>query len=132
MTDFNLKPGTQGQAATRVTDENTAIKFGSGTVRVFATPAMVGLMEAAAINCVDSKLPQGYSSVGTKVDIRHIAATPVGMKVTAKADLIEVDGAKLKFKIEAYDDMEKIGEGTHSRYVVKLDDFISKAESKQK
>jgi fluoroacetyl-CoA thioesterase len=131
MTEFNLKPGIQGQAVTRVTDENTALKFGSGTVRVFATPAMIGLMEAAAINCVDSKLPQGYSSVGTKVDIRHIAATPVGMSVTAKAQLTEVDGAKLKFKIEAYDDVEKIGEGTHSRYVVSLDDFISRAEGKQ-
>jgi fluoroacetyl-CoA thioesterase len=131
MTEFNLKPGIQGQAVTRVTDENTALKFGSGTVRVFATPAMIGLMEAAAINCVDSKLPQGYSSVGTKVDIRHIAATPVGMSVTAKAQLTEVDGAKLKFKIEAYDDVEKIGEGTHSRFVVSLDDFISRAEGKQ-
>ena len=131
MAEFNLRPGIQGQAITRVTDENTALRFGSGTVRVFATPAMVGLMEAAAINCVDSKLPQGYSSVGTKVDIRHIAATPVGMSVTARAELTEVDGAKLKFRIEAYDDIEKIGEGTHSRFVVNLDDFISRAESKQ-
>ncbi|MBM3699302.1 MAG: thioesterase [Actinobacteria bacterium] len=131
MSEFNLKPGIQGQAISRVTDENTALKYGSGTVRVFATPAMIGLMEAAAINCVDSKLCQGYASVGTRVDIRHIAATPVGMSVTAKAELTEVDGAKLKFRIEAYDDVEKIGEGTHSRFVVNLDDFLSRAESKQ-
>ncbi|MBN1298449.1 MAG: thioesterase family protein [Actinobacteria bacterium] len=130
MNEFNLKPGMEGEVSARVTDENTALKYGSGTVRVYATPAMIGLMEAAAINCVDSRLPEGYASVGTKVDIRHIAATPVGMEVRARAELVEISGAKLKFNIEAYDSREKIGEGTHSRFVVKLNDFLKKVDDK--
>jgi len=130
VVEFNLRKGMIGQAKTKVTGENTALKFGSGTVKVFATPAMIGLMEAAAIKCVDSYLPEGFSSVGTKIDIRHIAATPVGMEVAAEAELTDVEGSKLKFRVEAYDGKEKIGEGTHSRYIVKLDDFIQKAQSK--
>jgi predicted thioesterase len=128
--DLNLSAGMAGTAADKVTNENTAVKFGSGTVKVYATPAMVGLMEKAAINCVDDKLPAGYASVGTKVEIRHLAATPVGMDVKAEAELIEIDGFKLKFKITAYDSMEKIGEGTHSRYVIKLEEFLKKTEAK--
>mgnify|MGYP005856000755 CR=1 FL=1 len=130
MKEFNLKPGMSGQARTRVTDENTALKFGSGTVRVYATPAMIGLMEAAAIDCVERNLPQGYSTVGTKVEIRHLSATPVGMEVVATAKLLEADGARLKFQVEANDSKGKIGEGTHNRYIVKLDEFIKKAEEK--
>jgi predicted thioesterase len=130
MADFNLKPGLIGQAKTEVSDNNTALKFGSGTVNVFATPAMVALMETAAINCVDRHLPDGYSSVGTRLDIRHLAATPVGMEVAAEAELVEVDGPRLKFKVSAYDSKEKIGEGTHNRYIVKLDEFITRAREK--
>ena len=130
MEDFNLKTGTLGEARSKVTEENTALKFGSGSVSVFATPAMIGLMEKASINCVDRYLPDGFASVGTKVDIKHIAATPVGMEVIAEAELIEVDGRKLKFKVSAYDGNEKIGEGTHSRYIVELDDFIDRASKK--
>ena len=130
MEDFNLKTGTLGEARSKVTEENTALKFGSGSVSVFATPAMIGLMEKASINCVDRYLPDGFASVGTKVDIKHIAATPVGMEVIAEAELVEVDGRKLKFKVSAYDGNEKIGEGTHSRYIVELDDFIDRASKK--
>jgi len=131
MNDFNLKIGMLGEARAKVTDENTAIKYGSGTVSVFATPAMIGLMENASINSVDSYLDKGYATVGTKVEIKHYAATPIGMEVVAKSELMEIDGLKLKFKIEAYDDREKIGEGTHTRYIVKWDDFIKKVESKK-
>ena len=113
-----------------VTEENTALKFGSGTIKVYATPAMIGLMEKASINCVEGSLPEGFSSVGTKVEIKHLAATPVGMEVVAEAELLEADGPKLKFRITAHDGKEKIGEGTHSRYIVKLDEFLRKAESK--
>jgi predicted thioesterase len=119
-----------GEARTKVTEENTALKFGSGTVKVFATPAMIGLMEKASINCVDSYLPKGFSSVGTRIDIRHLAPTPVGMEVAAEAELIEIEGPKLKFKVQAYDGKEKIGEGTHSRYIVKLVEFLKRAETK--
>ena len=130
MEDFNLKEGTLGEARSKVTEENTALKYGSGSVKVFATPAMIGLMEKASINCVDSYLPDRFASVGTKVDIRHIAATPVGMEVVAEAELLEVDGRKLKFRVSAYDGNEKIGEGTHNRYIVELDEFIKRARKK--
>jgi predicted thioesterase len=130
MEDFNLKTGTVGEARTEVTEANTALKFGSGTVKVFATPAMIGLMEKASINCVDNRLPEGFASVGTRVDVRHLAATPIGMNVAAEAELIEIDGRKLKFKVEAFDGKEKIGEGTHNRYIVKLDEFMVSAEKK--
>ena len=131
MNDFNLKIGMLGEARTKVVYENTALKYGSGTVSVFATPAMIALMESASINSVDRYLPKGYATVGTKVEIKHIAATPIDMKVIARAELMEIDGPKLKFKIEAYDEKEKIGEGTHARYIIKLDDFIKKVESKK-
>lgn len=130
--DLDLKPGMTGTATDKVSSENTALRFGSGTVKVYATPAMVGLMEKAAIACVDSKLPQGYASVGTRVEIRHLAATPVGMSVKAEAELIEAEGFKLKFKVLAFDEKEKIGEGTHSRYIIKLEDFLAKTEAKLK
>ena len=131
MNDFNLKVGMLGEARTKVTDENTAIKYGSGTVNVFATPAMVGLMENASINSVERYLPKGYATVGTKVEIKHIAATPIGMEVVAQSELMEINGLKLKFKIEARDDREKIGEGTHTRYIIKWDDFVKKVENKK-
>ena len=130
MNDFNLKIGMLGEARTKVTYENTAIKYGSGSVSVFATPAMVGLMEKASINSVDSYLPKGYATVGTKVEIKHIAATPIGMEVVSQAELLEIDGPKLNFKIEAYDEKEKIGEGTHSRYIIKLEEFLKRIEDK--
>lgn len=132
MNNFNLKTGMTGKAETIVDENNTALKFGSGTINVFATPAMIGLMEAAAIDCVDRNLPEGYASVGTKVEIKHIAATPLGMKVSAEAELTEVDGLKLKFKVYAFDEKEKIGEGVHNRYIVKLNEFLKNTEQKIK
>ncbi len=130
MDDTNLKSGLTGQAVATVTDENTALKFGSGTVTVFATPAMVGLMEKAAINSVDSILPPGFATVGTHLDITHLAATPLSMIVTAKAELIEADGKKLVFKVEAFDEVEKIGEGLHTRYIIQLEKFLDRTNKK--
>ena len=130
MEENNLKPGLIGQAIINVTEENTAIKFGSGSVKVFATPAMVGLMEKAAINAVDNLLPDGFATVGTHIDVRHLSATPLGMIIIAKAELIEINGKKLKFKIEAFDEIEKIGEGIHSRYIIKLEDFLERTNKK--
>jgi fluoroacetyl-CoA thioesterase len=130
VNDFNLRIGTTGEARVKVTEENTAIKYGSGTVSVFATPAMIGLMENASINSVDSCLPKGYATVGTKVEVKHIAATPIGMEVVARAELVEIDGFKLKFKVEANDGKEKIGEGTHTRYIIKLEEFLKRIEGK--
>lgn len=130
MNDFNLKVGMAGEASVIVNASNTAIKFGSGAVNVYATPAMIGLMENASINAVDRHLPEGYATVGTKIEIKHMAATPIGMKVMANSEVIEIDGLKIKFKVEAFDEKEKIGEGTHNRYIIKLSDFLRKAESK--
>ena len=130
MEDINLKVGLSGQAIINVTEENTALKFGSGSVKVFATPAMIGLMEKAAINAVDELLPEGLATVGTYIDIKHLAATPISMIVIAKAELIEIDGKKLKFKVEAFDEIEKIGEGLHSRYIIRLEDFLERTDRK--
>ncbi len=129
--DFKLQIGLKSQSAEKVTEENTAIKYGSGTVNVFATPAMIGLMEKASIQAVDTQLPQGFATVGTFVNITHIAATPLNMLVIARSELIEIDGKKLKFKIEAFDEKEKIGEGIHGRYIIKLSDFIERVDKKK-
>jgi len=90
---------------------------------VYATPAMIGLMERAALSAVALHLPKGYTTVGTAVNIKHIAGTPVGMKVKALAELIAVEGRKLTFKVEAFDGVEKIGEGYHERYIVSSQNF---------
>jgi len=130
MDDFNLNIPMHGEARTRVTGENTALKFGSGKVDVFGTPAMIALMEEASINTVDKNLPDGYATVGTELNIKHIAATPEGMNVTASAELIKIDGRKLTFKVEAFDEAEKIGEGSHQRYIIELDRFRDRARNK--
>jgi len=130
MDDFNLKVPMYGEARTRVTGENTALKFGSGKVDVFGTPAMIALMEEASINTVDKNLPDGYATVGSELNIKHIAATPEGMNVTASAELIEINGKKLTFKIEAFDEAEKIGGGIHQRYIIELDKFRNRARTK--
>jgi fluoroacetyl-CoA thioesterase len=130
MEELSLRPGLKGQAAVNVSDENTAVKFGSGSVTVFATPAMVGLMEKAAINAVDFLLPPGFATVGTHLDVKHLAATPLKMIVTANAELIEIDENKLQFKVEAFDEVEKIGEGLHTRYIIKLEKFLDRTNKK--
>ena len=132
MIDFNLKTPMYGEARTKVTGENTALKFGSGTIDVFATPAMIALMEEASINTVDEYLPDNYATVGTELNVKHIAATPEGMNVTASAKLIKIDGKKLTFTLEAFDEEEKIGEGSHQRYIIELDKFKERAHSKSK
>ncbi len=130
MKEFELKNGMVGEARARVTEDNTAVKFGSGKVNVFGTPAMVALMEEASIKAVDSQLPGQYVTVGTDLKVRHMAATPIGMYVTASAKLVNIDGRKLTFKVEAFDEKEKVGQGDHFRYIVELDKFIDRAESK--
>lgn len=123
-----VQAGLKGRADSIVTVANTAKNVGSGSLEVFATPMMVALMENAAIKALN--LPEDQTSVGTYLDVRHLAATPVGMKVWAEAEVIEVDGRKLVYKLEAYDEQEKIGEGRHERFIVNCDKFISKANAK--
>jgi len=132
MNEFNLKVQMHGEARTKVTGENTALKFGSGKVDVFGTPAMIALMEEASINTVDNNLPEGFATVGIELSIRHIAATPKGMNITASAELTEIDGKRLVFKVEAFDEVEKIGEGTHQRYIIELNKFKVRAREKSK
>lgn len=123
--------GTLGESKTTVTEKNTAIAYGSGGVAVFATPAMIGLMENAALNSVQPLLPEGMTTVGINLKVNHTAATPLGMQVVAKAELIEVDGKRLVFKVEAFDDLDKIGEGTHERFIIDLEKFMKKNEEKK-
>lgn len=127
-----LDVGLEGEARALVTAENTAIAYGSGSVSVFATPAMVGLMEKAALSSVDPLLADGESTVGTRVDVQHLAATPVGMNVIARSKLVEVDGRRLLFEVEARDDQELVGKGKHERFVVPLEKFIARAGEKGK
>ena len=119
MTDSStLKPGLIGQSSVTVTDDLTAAALGSGNVDVYSTPAMIALLEAAAINALDGHLEVGHTSVGTSLDVKHTSATPVGMSVQATATLKEVDGRRLVFEVSASDEVELIGSGTHERFIV--------------
>ena len=128
--ESKLRVGMVSKTETVVTEKETAHSFGSGGVKVFATPMMIGLMENAALSAVDPHLPEGYATVGTRIDVRHLAATPVGMKVYATAQLTGIEGKKLDFKVEAYDEKEKIGEGVHERYIISVERFLERTASK--
>ena len=126
-----LKVGMKGYAETVVSMENTAKKMGSGTLNVFATPAMVALMEEASWKCVTAELEPGMGTVGTSMQIKHVAATPLGMKVTAECELLEVDGRRLVFSVQASDEAGVIGNGTHERFIVAEEKFLAKKEKKK-
>jgi fluoroacetyl-CoA thioesterase len=113
-----LEPGIVGEARREVTDELTAAHWGSGLVPVLGTPALVALMEAAAVNALRGHLPAGQTSVGVRIDVRHLAATPVGMRVRARAELVAVEGRRHTFHVQAWDDAELVGEAEHERVVV--------------
>ncbi|MFZ5817866.1 MAG: thioesterase family protein [Bacillota bacterium] len=127
---MTLTPGLAGEVTTTVTPESTAAAVGSGGVEVFATPMMVGLMEMAALRAVQPYLAEGETTVGTLVNVKHLAATPLGMKVRAIARLEEVDGRRLRFTVEAFDEREKIGEGSHERFIVQLQKFLDRTAKK--
>ena len=113
-----------------VGETHTTSHLGSGGVDVLATPVMIALMEDAARSSVDSMLDQGQTSVGVNLNVSHLAATPVGMRGTAHAELVAVEGRRLTFKIEAHDEREKIGEGTHIRAIINLDRFMARLQEK--
>ena len=127
-----LKPGLEGHAELTVGDEHTAPRIGSGRVRVLATPVMINLMEAAALDAVENLIPAGHQSLGTHLDVRHIAATPVGMNVRATAKLLSVDGRTLEFRVEAHDERDLIGDGAHTRLVVNVARFDQRVQAKLK
>lgn len=126
-----LVPGLSAERSIVVTPADTAEAYGSGGVAVFATPAMIALMEAAAAAAVAPALAPGETTVGTAVNIQHTAATPVGMRVTARAVLTAVEGRRLEFRVEARDERESIGAGSHVRAVVSLDRFLTRVNGKR-
>lgn len=113
-----IKPGLAGESAQIVTDELTASHLGSGLVSALATPAMIALMENAGVNAIREYLRAGQTSVGIEVNVKHLAATPVGMRVRARAEVLSADKRRVTFRVEAWDDRERIGEGTHVRAIV--------------
>ena len=125
-----LKAGIIKEITEKVTDKNTAKTMKSGELNVYATPAMIALMEQAAYTSVAGELEEGQGSVGTLMNVKHISATPVGMEVTAKSELVEIDGRRLVFQVEAFDERGKIGEGEHERFIVDNVKFQQKADSK--
>jgi fluoroacetyl-CoA thioesterase len=125
-----LAPDLSGEVVREVTDEITADAMGSGGVRVLGTPAMIMLMEQAALKAVEPYLAEGQTTVGTRLDVRHLAATPVGMRVTVRARLVEVDGRRLTFEVEAEDEREPVGKGRHERFIIDRARFLDRVQNK--
>jgi predicted thioesterase len=125
-----LKAGLTGMAEIVVGTRDTAPHVGSGKIGVLATPIMVNVMEAAALAAVERFMPSGHQTVGTHLDVRHFAATPVGLRVRAQADLTKVEGRTLTFRIHAEDEREKIGEGVHERLIINVERFDARMQKK--
>jgi len=125
-----LRPGLSGSAELVVAEEHTAPRVGSGRVHVLATPVMINLIEAAALVAVEHLLDPGYQSLGTVLQVRHIAATPVGMRVRATAEVTKVEGRTLHFRVEARDERDLIGDGTHERMIVNVERFDKRVQEK--
>jgi len=125
-----LQPGLCGTAELIVGEEHTAPRVGSGLVHVLATPVMINLFEAAALDAVDKHLPAGYQSLGTVLNVRHIAATPVGMKVFSEARILRVENRTVFLAVTAKDEKEPIGDGLHERVVVNVEKFSQRLQRK--
>ena len=128
--DYEKLQGLINTAETSVTKENTALALGSGSLKVFATPAMIRLIEVAAAELVDKNLPPEMTSVGTLLNVKHNAPTPLGMKVRAEVKIISVDGRKIIFEVAAFDERGEIGRGSHERFIVNREKFQAKADAK--
>jgi fluoroacetyl-CoA thioesterase len=135
-----IQPGLRGSARLIVAEEHTAQHLGSGGVQVLATPQMILLMEQASVAAVDHLLPEGYCTVGAHLDVRHLAPTPAGLEVRVAAELIEVEGRRMVFRVEAYEgpfDQEQeggslVGEGTHQRAIIDVQRFSEQVAQKTK
>ncbi|HER25461.1 MAG TPA: hypothetical protein ENO17_10495 [Candidatus Atribacteria bacterium] len=132
MIEFNLEKGLKGIAQTMVNEENSAERFAKPMPPAFATPMLVSLMDLAAINAVKKNLPEGFISVASKISITHLAATPLGMTVTADATLVDIFKNRLTFQVSAFDEAEKIGEGTVERYIIDIEKFTKKMRDRKK
>lgn len=127
---MDITVGMKGEARTMAEREDTALEVGSGSLLVYATPCMVALMEGAACNAIENGIPEDKTSVGTFLEISHIAATPVGLEVWAEAEVTAVEGSIITFQVTAYDEKGKIGEGTHKRAVINTQRFLDKTYAK--
>jgi predicted thioesterase len=125
-----LRIGMKGTADLLVGEEHTAPRVGSGRVHVLATPVMINIIEAAALAAVEHLLPEGYQSLGTRLDIRHFAATPVGMRVRAEVEVVKVEGRAITFRVSVNDEKEPIGDGTHERMAVNVARFDVRVQEK--
>ena len=125
-----IVPGLSGSAETVVTPDQTAPFVGSGRIAVLATPVMINLIEAAALAAIEHLLPAGHQSLGIHLNVGHYAATPVGMTLRATAEVTKIDGRNVEFRVEAFDDKERIGDGTHARVVVNVERFDKRIQKK--
>ena len=125
-----MEIGAKFKVTIKVEEKDTAMAHGSGTLAVLATPRMIALMEESAYKCIDKYLEEGQSSVGTYLDVKHLAATPVGMEAYAESEVIEVDGRRVVFSVKAYDEKGLIGEGKHERFIVFSEKFVAKTYQK--
>jgi fluoroacetyl-CoA thioesterase len=126
----HIKLGMKEEQEFVVEEEHTAGHVGSGSLRVLATPSMIGFMERVARDLMERNLPDGYSSVGVWVDVHHLAATPVGARVRVACEVIQIDGRKVDFRVDAWDEVEKIGEGRHQRVAIDVDRFLQCLQAK--
>lgn len=126
-----LKIGIENNSEVKVCENNTALALGSGTLAVFATPAMIALMEKTAAQSVENYIDEAQTTVGTKLDVKHVAATPVGMTVKCESKLIDIDRSRLVFEVKAYDETGLIGEGIHERFIVDSEKFLNKTNKKR-
>ena len=129
---MELKPGITNKTKTIVTKEQCANTWGSGGLEVYATPAMIALMENTAWASVEPCMEEGRSTVGTKLDVSHLSASPVGARITCESELVEIDGRRLVFKVSASDDAGLIGEGMHERFIINTEKFMARTEAKLK
>ncbi len=130
-TENSLKPGMEAEQVFVVKGEHSAEHVGSGSLRVLATPSMIGFMERVARDLMERQLSEGKSSVGVHVDVRHLAATPIGSSVRVACAITGIEGRRVEFAVEAWDEVEKIGEGRHVRYVIDVARFLERVESKR-
>lgn len=126
MVPYNIIPNIQGEQVRTVTEKDTASAYGSGHVDVFATPAMVALMEMTARDSVQHLLPEGYTTVGTEVNIKHLRPSAVGHEVRCQSKVVEVSGQKILFELQVWDDSILVGHGSHTRAIVDLERFMQK------